>query len=64
MHTLAFPNARGLLRQNVQRVDDLLTDQSHLAFRGTMSTNRYRYLHANVNFSTCEETRNAWPTDN
>ena len=51
--------ARGLLGQNLHRVDDLFTDHSHFAFGGTMSKNRYKYLHANINFSTSDETRNA-----
>lgn len=28
-----------------------------------MSKNRFRFLHANLNFSTVDETRDAWPSD-
>lgn len=54
---------RGLIGQNLHRVDLLFSEHSHYAFGATMSKNRYKFLHSNINFSTVEETRDVWESD-
>ena len=59
----ALAYTRGLLGQNLHKVDHLYTEHSHFVFGATMSKNRLEFLHSHIAFDTPEQRANTWPTD-